>query len=136
LIVVAVLNLLLSLYMMVSGIFAANMPDDQYEAQLTAIYPPEMKEKLRQQAGSVQDMKRMSLAFGVGVGGGGTLLSLLTVFGAIRMMGLKSYALAVFVSVLAAIPCISCTACCGLGEGVGIWALVVLLNPEVRAAFR
>ena len=81
-------------------------------------------------------MKRLSLFVCLGIGGLGGLFSLLTILGAVRMMALKSYGLAVFVSVLAAVPCISCMACCGPGEGVGIWALVVLLNPEVRSAFR
>jgi hypothetical protein len=31
------------------------------------------------------------------------------------------------------IPCIS--PCCLLGLPIGIWALVVLLKPEVKAAF-
>ena len=52
------------------------------------------------------------------------------------MLSLRAYGLAVAASVITAIPCISCSACCGLGEGIGIWALVVLLNNDVRAAFR
>jgi hypothetical protein len=31
---------------------------------------------------------------------------------------------------------LTCTGCCGLGQGIGIWALVVLLKPEVKALFR
>ena len=51
--------------------------------------------------------------------------------------GLKSHRhFAVFVAVLTAIPCISPASCCLLGEAMGIWALVVLLNQEIRAAFR
>ena len=63
------------------------------------------------------------------------ITALLNIIGGIQMLRLRSYGLALFASILAAIPCISCSACCGLGEGIGIWALVVLLNPEVRAAF-
>jgi len=44
--------------------------------------------------------------------------------------------LAVVTAILTAVPCLSCSACCGVGEGIGIWSLVVLLNPEVRNAFR
>ena len=36
---------------------------------------------------------------------------------------------------MAAIPCLSFLACCLIGEGVGIWALVVLFTPEVKRSF-
>jgi hypothetical protein len=60
----------------------------------------------------------------------------LTIFGAVRMLSLRSRGLAVFGALLACIPCLSVTACCGLGEGIGIWALIVLMAPDVKAAFR
>jgi hypothetical protein len=63
------------------------------------------------------------------------LAAAVTILGGIRMLSLKSYGLAVFASVLAAIPCISVMGCCGLGEGIGVWSLIVLLNSEVRSAF-
>jgi hypothetical protein len=66
----------------------------------------------------------------------GVLGAFLTIFGAIQMRGLRTYGLAMFGAVLAAIPCLSISACCGLGELAGIWAIVVLLNQEVKAAFR
>ncbi len=55
-------------------------------------------------------------------------------FGALQMKGLKSYGLAMAVSILSIIPCLS--PCCVLGIPFGIWALLVLLKPEVKAAFR
>ncbi len=58
----------------------------------------------------------------------------LILVGAFRMMKLKSHGLAVAASVLAMIPCVS--PCCCLGLPFGIWALVVLLRPDVKAAFR
>jgi hypothetical protein len=61
---------------------------------------------------------------------------LLVILGGVRMLSLKSYGLAFLASVTAAVPCVSLIACCGVGEIVGIWALVVLLQPDVRAAFR
>jgi hypothetical protein len=69
--------------------------------------------------------------------GGGILwlvLSLVALLGSIRMMSLKSYGLAMTAAVITTIPCV--TPCCLLGQGAGIWALVVLLNSEVRSAFR
>jgi len=53
--------------------------------------------------------------------------------GAYRMMKLRSHGLAVAASIIAMIPCVS--PCCCLGLPFGIWALVVLFRPEVKAAF-
>ncbi len=64
------------------------------------------------------------------------LAAAITIFGGMRMLKLRSYGLAVFASVLAAIPCISPMGCCGVGEGAGIWSFVVLMNADMRSAFR
>ena len=52
--------------------------------------------------------------------------------GAIRMRRLRSYSLAVTAGVLAVLPC---SGCCIVSIPCGIWALVVLLDANVRAAF-
>lgn len=72
---------------------------------------------------------------GFGVGGLWTLVSLIILMGGIRMMMLRSYALAVIASVLAIIPFVSCTSCCCFGQAAGIWAFIVLMTADVRAAF-
>jgi hypothetical protein len=61
-------------------------------------------------------------------------LGALVLWGAFRMMKLQAYGLAVAVSIIAMIPCVS--PCCCLGLPFGIWALVVLSRAEVKAAFR
>jgi len=53
-------------------------------------------------------------------------------FGALKMKALESYGLAMTATILCMIPCFSF--CC-IGIPFGIWALVVLLKPEVKAAF-
>jgi hypothetical protein len=72
------------------------------------------------------------------VGAAGSLLEILVaafiIFAAIRMKELRQYELSVAASIIAMIPCIS--PCCILGLPIGIWCLVVLLKPEVKAAFR
>jgi hypothetical protein len=72
-----------------------------------------------------------------------TILSLLMVlvvalnlFGGIRMLSLRSYPLSVAGAISAAVPCLSCGGCCLFGQIIGIWALVVLLNPDVRSSFQ
>ena len=56
------------------------------------------------------------------------------IFGAMKMKRLESYGLAMACSVLAALPCTS--PCCLLGLPIGIWSVVVLLDDEVKGAFR
>ena len=55
-------------------------------------------------------------------------------FGGLQMKGLKTYGLAITACVLSMIPCFT-DCCCFLGLIFGIWGLVVLFKPEVKAAF-
>jgi hypothetical protein len=54
-------------------------------------------------------------------------------FGAIKMKKLENYNLAMAASIIAMVPCIS--PCCLIGLPIGIWALVILLKPEVKTSF-
>jgi hypothetical protein len=65
----------------------------------------------------------------------GLTLATLTFVGAFRMVQLKSHGLAMFGAILATIPCTSYVFCICMMP-IGIWALVVLWQPEVRSAFR
>ena len=56
------------------------------------------------------------------------------IFGAIKMMNLQSYGLAMAAAIVASIPCIS--PCCCVAMIPGIWSIVVLANADVKAAFR
>ena len=60
-------------------------------------------------------------------------IAIFVIFAALRMLSLRSYPLCVVASILAMIPCIS--PCCLLGLPIGIWALVILLSQDVKAAF-
>jgi hypothetical protein len=63
----------------------------------------------------------------------GILVSGLILFGALKMKKLENHGLAMTVSIIAMIPCLS--PCCVIGLPIGIWALVVLSKPEVKSAF-
>jgi hypothetical protein len=60
------------------------------------------------------------------------LLNLLALLGAVQMLRLRTYPLAIAGTVAAMIP-LGC--CCVVQLPVAIWALVVLCRSEVRAAF-
>ena len=57
----------------------------------------------------------------------------LVIAGAIQMLNLRMYPLALTAVILAIVPCFS--GCCCFEIPIGIWALVVLNNHEVRRAF-
>ncbi|NVJ04264.1 hypothetical protein HUW63_03280 [Myxococcus sp. AM001] len=61
------------------------------------------------------------------------VLNSIVFFGALKMKNLQSYGLAMAAAIISVIPC--CGPCACLGIPVGIWALVVLNKPEVKAAF-
>lgn len=63
----------------------------------------------------------------------GLVLYSVAIWGALKMKSLQSYGLAMTAAIIVMLPC-SC--CCLIGLPVGIWALVVLLNADVKAAFR
>jgi hypothetical protein len=65
----------------------------------------------------------------------GLALCGLIFFGGLKMKNLESFGLAIAASIIAIIPCFS-GCCCIIGMPAGIWALVVLNKPEVKAAFR
>ncbi|MGD0613895.1 MAG: DUF4339 domain-containing protein [Verrucomicrobiota bacterium] len=63
----------------------------------------------------------------------GGAVGVVILMGARRMQALEKYQLAYTTSILAMLPCIS--PCCLFGLPFGIWALVVLNRPEVKAQF-
>jgi hypothetical protein len=63
----------------------------------------------------------------------GIIVSAVILLGALKMKKLENYGLAMAATIIAMIPCFS--PCCLLGLPIGIWALVVLLKPEVKSAF-
>lgn len=83
------------------------------------------------------DYEWAEYAFGGGLGIAGAIIGLVVagfiIWAALQMKALRQWTLAVVASILAMIPCIS--PCCIIGLPIGIWALVVLMKPEVKAAF-
>ncbi len=73
-------------------------------------------------------------ALGMGSSFLGLLVALFIIYAALKMKDLKQWNLAVVASILAMLPCIS--PCCIIGLPIGIWSLVVLMRPDVKAAFK
>ena len=83
--------------------------------------PSETREQLMLQGGAGIVQYSLSL-----------IANIFILIGAIKMKNLRSYGLAVAASILSIL--FHCGCCC-LGLGAGIWALVILSKPEVKAAF-
>ena len=87
---------------------------------------------------AAQDPELFFNPFGPGINAAFGVFSLamaiLVLVGAMKMKSLNSYGFVVASAIVAMIPCIS--PCCLLGFPFGIWALVVLSDSSVKAAFR
>jgi hypothetical protein len=54
-------------------------------------------------------------------------------FGAIQMKGAKMYGVSMATAILSVIPI--CSSCVCFGIPFGIWALIVLMDQDVKSAF-
>ena len=72
-------------------------------------------------------------AFGYGIAFLGLVAAPVIITGGLRMLNGRSYKFARASAILSVIPLISC--CFIVGIPVGIWALMVLNQPDVRAFF-
>ena len=80
-----------------------------------------------------QMMSMLSGGLGIVFGLIGLAIGAVILFGAMKMRKLESYGLSMAAAILAMIPCLS--PCCILGLPLGIWALIVLMKPEVKQSF-
>lgn len=89
----------------------------------------------RHQGGDQMERLINTWAGGLGIVEGVVHLALsgLILYGGLKMMKLQQYHLAMVSAVVALVPCVS--PCCLVGLPIGIWALVVLTKPEVKALF-
>lgn len=72
-------------------------------------------------------------AFNIGLSVVSMGLSVLVILGGMRMRNLEAWGLSMAASIVAIIPCF---VCCFTGIPFGIWAVIVLLNDEVKRSFR
>jgi hypothetical protein len=80
-----------------------------------------------------EEFKMLVGGLGIAINGLWFVTNIVILLGAIKMKNCQSYGLAMTASIL----CILCDwNCCCLGIGAGIWAIVVLSKPEVKAVFR
>lgn len=158
LLILAIFNLLLALFQTgATGYAAVISAEDVREMQASQTerigkitenmtQDPAAKKKIQEDLGkavaeirakNAGDIKTAYLAQNVPIALVGLLIAVLTLWGSVNMMRVKGFGIAMTGAILTIIPCLSVGGCCcGLGQVAGIWALVVLLTPEVKAAFQ
>ncbi len=140
LIVSGILNIITALVQVGGTVMIAVLPAGEPQRMMLNALPPEfakaMEKQLEQSGEDPQSIKIKSIINNIIGSILMVIIAVLTLLGGVRMLSLRSYALSVAGAISAAIPCLSCGGCCLFGEIIGIWALVVLLNPDVKAAFR
>lgn len=113
------LNVLIGLYGLVAGgVNQAQMAQLLNDPNL----PPGAKDAIAMLAGTGSKL------FGLL----GMAMSGLMVYGGVQMRNLQSYGLAMAACVLGMLPC---TNCCCVTLPIGIWALTLLMKPEIKASF-
>jgi hypothetical protein len=134
LIIVGILNLLLACGMLVGGMMFRSIPDEQFREMFEKSLPPEQKQVWEKQGLTPEALKAIYAEGCTYWGVAAVLAGAVILFGGARMLVLRSYGFAVVSALVALVPGLAC--CCGLSQGIGIWALVVLFSPDVREAFR
>jgi hypothetical protein len=86
----------------------------------------EAEQNIKQNRGAMQIQNTIQLGI-LAVG------NLLAVIGGLAMRALGSYGLSVTGSLVSVLPIV--TGCCCTGIPFGLWALVVLMRPEVKAGY-
>ncbi|HEX4644056.1 MAG TPA: DUF4339 domain-containing protein [Verrucomicrobiae bacterium] len=80
-----------------------------------------------------QMVTQMNGTMGVVTGILGLAMCVLIFYGALQMQKLTNHGLCMTASIVAMIPCLS--PCCCIGLPIGIWALVVLSQADVKSSF-
>ena len=109
-------------YYVFSGLFALFVGGAMFHQELPPDIPPQMRALIEGAQGPLAGMINLAIA----------AINGFVIFGAVKMLRLQSYGLAMAASIVAMLPC---QCCCLLGLPFGIWALVVLNKPEVKSQF-
>ena len=135
LLIVNALNLLVGIYLLTDAFAVKSDPADA-DAEMAKqwdIYTPEQKAMLEKWGWTPQKVVTVFSNIFLWLGGFSVIVGVVGILGGRRMLSLRSHGIGVTGAILTAIPFAS--PCCLLGQVAGVWALIVLLNKDVRSAF-
>jgi hypothetical protein len=92
--------------------------------------PADQKQQMKQILDTYESIVKAAIWPVVVVAG---VVALVTIVGSLQMRNLKGRGLAYTGAILSMIPCVS--GCCLLGIPFGIWAIIALGKPDVKAGF-
>jgi hypothetical protein len=135
LLVVNALNLLAGVVLL---LFAFGIKSDAaaLEAAVAEAWPkldPQQRTELENEGWNPRNVTALYGNSCLWEGGASAIIGVLGILAAVRMLRMQSYGIGLTGSILTAIPLAS--PCCLVGQIAGIWALIVLLNKDVRSAF-
>lgn len=142
LMLVGLLNLVVGLIALQAGIRSLRLtPEQNRDEQRDAIRQlqergwgdAEVNQKFLDM--SPDEIKAYRVRLCLGLAGLSLVGAFIITYGGYNLRSLNSYRLALAGAILAAIPVVSPLGCCGVGQVIGLWAFVVLMNRDVRAAF-
>ena len=126
LIVVGVLGVLLTI-----PSFFVGMIDPSIFDELQAKLPPEAREHFDVTEIIANSTSTLSTVWNVLI----LVANVFIAWAGVRMLSLKSWTAAIVASSLMLVTCCVQCCCCPIGVGIGIWSLIVLLDPNVKQAF-
>lgn len=126
LIVIGVLGVLLTI-----PSFFVGMIDPSIFEELQKNLPPEMRDRIDFTEIVANSTSALSAAWNVLILAANVFIA----WAGVRMLSLKSWTAAIVASSLMMVTCCVQCCCCPIGVGIGIWSLIVLLDPNVKQAF-
>jgi hypothetical protein len=105
-----------------SGLFNLSTGGAMFHHEMPPNIPPQMRAFIEGMHGPLAGVINLVIA----------ALNGFVLFGAIKLLRLRNYGVAMAASIVAMLPC---QCCCLFGLPFGIWALVVLNRPEVKSQF-
>lgn len=126
--VAAAMAILLALLMLLG-----NLMGSDGSTFLKFVQDESLREKLRQSMAQQQGgaTKALGMMWPLVMLAGNAVI----LFGGFKMMNGQLYTLALIAAILSTIPCCFSYCCCVFSMPAGIFALVILLKPEVKASF-
>jgi len=109
-------------YYGLSGLFTLSTGGAMFHHEMPPNIPPQMRAFIEGMHGPLAGAINLVIA----------ALNGFVLFGAIKLLRLRNYGVAMAASIVAMLPC---QCCCLFGLPFGIWALVTLIKPEVKSQF-
>lgn len=117
------------LCLMYGGMIVFGMSIDREEI-LRGDLPPQLRQLVRESMDANPIWESLWAGFSF-------LVYAFITFAGTRMLQMRSWMVALVSSILLLIPCFTpCCCTCGLTLGIGVWSLIVLLDQQVKQAFK